>query len=186
MARPAPKIVYVAISHVSGHVQIMAFITVQFSMNGAIEWEREATSVNVDADVRKVAQSHPALGPVAGWRPISRDEIPNELTDQMGNRVYRNALRDVGGVLTYDLDHAKALAVATIRELRAPMLDALDKRWMRATGQGDAASAADVEAKRQVLRDQPAQIDFAAAQSVAEIHTALTKNLADTEAALTA
>ena len=104
---------------------------------------------------------------LVSWRRISLAE--HNLFN--ADRLYRNALRDNAGVLAYDMPTARGLHLARLRRERDTQLDALDKDWMRATGQRDNAEANRIENSRQALRDMPTRIQPAldAARDINEL-----------------
>lgn len=175
----------IAVVHESGHVQMLAFGTKIWAQDGTLVFEREATPEAITANVRDLHALHSdAFGPVVGWRTVRQDEVPpEEVLDVTGSRVFRNALRDNGGKLEHDLDHARELALDYTRSLRQPQLEALSKRFDRAMGQkmaaearGDADAALEqmqialeIEAQRQSLRDMPDTLDLSSAATTQEI-----------------
>jgi hypothetical protein len=64
-----------------------------------------------------------------------------------------------------------------IRATRKPLLEQLDAEWMKAMGRSDAAKAAEVEAKRQALRDAPADPLIDAATTPEELKVAIPRAL---------
>ena len=120
------------------------------------------TPENVEARIAKEGLR------VASWRVVRYDEIPTE-------RHFRNALRDDGEKMHHDLDHAKEIALAYIREDREPEMAKLDIQWMKATGQKDQKKADVIEAQRQVWRDKPATAlaQMEHATSITDIHAVL-------------
>ena len=74
-----------------------------------------------------------------------------------------------GGQLQVDMPEARKIKMDRNRTERAPRLNALDKDWMRATGQGDSGTASTVEARRQILRDLPATFDLDAISTPEEL-----------------
>jgi hypothetical protein len=90
---------------------------------------------------------------------VDHDDIPQD-------RTYRNALRPD---LTFDMAQAREIHRTLMRRARQPKLDELDRLWMRATGQGDSASARLIEQARQQLRDVPAHASIDAARTVEEL-----------------
>jgi len=134
------------------------------------EIARWMTSLGPDLD---------AWTPIVGWRRVERDEIPVD-------REFRNALTEhpTDG-LVHDLEKAKTIAVARVRELRNIALSALDVRWQSALGQKDASTADLIEAQRQVLREQPNVLTaaLAGATSIDNIRATVAANKTATESA---
>jgi hypothetical protein len=171
---PAPNTVLIAITSDTGHVQLMSFVTVEYAPDGSIRWHRGATRENIDAEIVKL-MSIPTMeaqfGKVVSWRVIDRADLPVEPKSWDGNRTYRAALRDPGkGPLTHDVEHCKQLGLNHLREHRQPRLEALDKRWFRAVGQGNADDAKTIEGERQMLRDLPANCPMDDCKTADDVH----------------
>lgn len=103
-----------------------------------------ATSENIDREIAKSAFDSAVLS----WRIIQYRDIPKD-------RTYRDALKDIGGILAHSIPKARKIALDHIRQDRTMPLEQLDREWMRAFGQKDNRKADEIEAKRQTLRDRP-------------------------------
>ena len=168
MTRPA-DCVTLALTFADDSVGIMSFVTREYYPDGTVRWSRLAEPGTIEAELARTAQAlAPEKVPIRLWRPIGVGEIPTD-------RTYRNALRDDGKTLAHDVEAVKVIAVERLRQDRAPLLADLDRQWMRATGQKDAATADAIEAQRQTLRDLPAVATaaLATAKTVAEVQAAL-------------
>jgi hypothetical protein len=89
-------------------------------------------------------------------RSIPKGVKWTELKDgwvQPSDRSFRDAWKLTNSVVALDMPKARGVFMGRVRKARAEKLDALDKEWMKATGQGKGAD--EVEAKRQNLRDLP-------------------------------
>jgi hypothetical protein len=99
---------------------------------------------------------------IAKWVPATRDQVVGvrqcTKAEIPADRTFRNAWRDRGRIIDHDMPMVRQLQLGWIRQQRAPMLEQLDRDWMRATGQGNSAEAARIEAERQRLRDAPATL----------------------------
>lgn len=142
-------------------------------------WVREATDENLFAEIEKmctaVDQDGKRLLHPVGYTVVDSAAIPQD-------RTFRAALRfDEATGFSVDLEQAKLIHMARIREARNKKLDALDKDWMRATGQDDKVQAAAIEAERQVLRDIPQTIDLDQAQTADELKALWPDGLAKKE-----
>ena len=146
MIRP-PDVVHIAITLADDTLAVMAFITREYAADGSVTWSRQATKEAVDAEVALCSFTADKM-PVKGWRPTDPRDVP-------ADRTYRDALRDTGTTIEHDMEHVKRLALDHVRQERAPLFAELDALWMRANGQGDAKAMAEIEAKRQTLRDAP-------------------------------
>lgn len=60
------------------------------------------------------------------------------------------------GVVTVDIDKAKDIYREVLRSVRKPVLEDLDVQFMRAVETGNTAWQAEIAAKKQELRDLPA------------------------------
>jgi len=152
-------VVYVAFTCADGRLCIMQFITnMRRSPNGPSVL-REATDTNILEEFRRSNQQ-----PVS-WRRISRADLPI-------NRHFREAWKDQGvGNIAHDIEKVKNIAVERCRRDRDKKLDALDRDWMKAFGQGKKPIADSVEEERQKLRDLPAALtaDLTSAQTVEDV-----------------
>ena len=70
-------------------------------------------------------------------------------------------------IIKTDMEKAREIHKANIREARAPKLTELDVQFQRALETG--ASTTDIVAKKQALRDAPANSSITSANSEAEL-----------------
>lgn len=154
-----PDVVHIAITCADDSLAIMAFVTREYNADGTVAWSRQATKFAVDAEVALCSFTADKM-PLKGWRPVDPRDIP-------ADRTYRDALRDTGTAIAHDMEHVKRIALDHVRQERAPLFAEFDALWMRANGQGDAKAAAEIEAKRQALRDAPQEL----AKALAEVKT---------------
>ena len=89
------------------------------------------------------------------------------------DRTFRNAWVQAGGVVQTDMAKARGLAQGRIRLAREPRFKHWDQEWMRAQEDNDAAAMAQVKAKKQALRDAPADPQLAAAPNEAALKAAM-------------
>jgi hypothetical protein len=136
-------------------------------------WHRAPTDANIEAEVRDLERywssrvnadgtPHADAVTVVSWRRIETAERVMFQHD----RTYRNALVMDGDKIAHDMPKARECHRNHLRRLRSHELPELDAQWMRATGQGKAKEAADIEARRQQWRDAPADPRIDAAQSI--------------------
>jgi hypothetical protein len=87
------------------------------------------------------------------------------------DRTYRNAwVADLAGCsISHDMTKAREIHKDYMRRARTPLLADLDTQYMRADEAGNAASKAQISAKKQALRDVTAYPGIAAAQTVDEL-----------------
>jgi hypothetical protein len=141
-------------------------------------WDRASSDANIQAEVDRAAliwrnrknddgsPSDDAVDTVVGWWRMTDTEWEMMSRD----RDYRNAIvRNGSGKCEHDMPRARELHRNLIRTRRADEFIKLDGEWMRATGRGDAAEAARVEAERQKLRDAPADPRIDTASTVEEL-----------------
>jgi hypothetical protein len=144
-----PDVVLLSLTFADDTIGIMSFVVCEYNTDGSPRWEREATPEEIQREILKASKSFDADKlPVKGWRRVNSEEIPKD-------RSYRNALRHDGTGFFHDMAHARQLHLGMLRAERAKKLEELDREWMKATGQGKKKEAAEVEAKRQALRDFP-------------------------------
>jgi hypothetical protein len=82
---------------------------------------------------------------------------------------FRNAWRCYNGALVCDMPKAAEIWRAKMRTTRESKLDALDRLYSRAIGQGKLDEAEAIEAQRQALRDVTADPAIAAAKTPDEL-----------------
>lgn len=83
-----------------------------------------------------------------------------EIDDVPASRVFRDAWKLNGRSVEVDMPKARLVHLNNIRIERQPILERLDKDWMRAAGQKRQKDADAIEAKRQALRDLPATVNL--------------------------
>jgi hypothetical protein len=102
---------------------------------------------------------------LVSWRRISDDE--HRLFNE--NRHHRDALKDDGKTISHDMDKAREIHRNLLRHQRGEKFAALDAKWMQAAAKGDKRAAADVDAKRQALRDVTDDPRIAAARTIDDL-----------------
>jgi len=158
---------HVALNMSDGSTAVMGFLKrgtsptlpfgAQWESSGV--WTREASDANIFAEVERMFKDLPI-------KPTKYTIVPSDTVPR--DRTFREALT-FETAFSFDLPKAKQVHLDRIRVIRNQELDKLDKDWMKATGRGDQQAAADVEAKRQVLRDLPATLGIAEARTVDEL-----------------
>ena len=96
-------------------------------------------------------------------RFVDASEIPTD-------RTFRNAWK---ADLSVDMAKAREIRKGHLRELRAPLLAALDTAYMRADEAGDVAEKAKIAAKKQALRDVTSDPAIVAAKTPEELKAVL-------------
>lgn len=90
--------------------------------------------------------------------------------DIPADRSFRDAWRhDKRGAVTVDMATAIDIHKASLRAVRAPMLEALDVEWQRADEVSDSAAKALIATKKQELRDITKHPSLVAAQTVEDL-----------------
>jgi hypothetical protein len=153
-----PEYIQIAITTNDGKLVIMSFVTKDYISEGVVNWEKEASSENINAEILKAGID------ALSWRTIEESEIPTD-------RSFRDAWKDVDEVLIHDMTKVKEIHLARLRIQRNALLEEKDKDWMRAIGQGNTTEATAVETERQALRDFPQTIasQLESATTVAEV-----------------
>jgi hypothetical protein len=162
--------VKIAIAMSDGTVAVMSFIT--SGRGNALphggtwsdapgHWERAPTDENIFQEISRTFIS--GAQPVS-YRLLKDDEAPQD-------RSFRDAWVDRGSGIEHDMPKARNIHLDRLRRQRAVELEALDRDWMRANGQGSPAEAMQIEARRQRWRDMPVTVAGAltAAQTIDEL-----------------
>lgn len=126
--------------------------------SGPYTWTREPTDENIEDNLHNSFHDRPYVS----WRRLSKGDIP-------ADRTFRNAWEDNGQEIVHNLDKAKDLKRDYLRHERARAFPQLDAQWMRAVGQKRTQEAADIERRRQALRDAPADPRIDAAKTVEDL-----------------
>src|SRR5262249_28807419 len=96
-------------------------------------------------------------------RIVERSVFPED-------RVFRNAWRQDGsGRIDIDMEKARGIQRNRIRAARAPLLAELDVAYQRADEREDTAAKADIAARKQALRDAPADPAIETARTPEEL-----------------
>lgn len=146
-SRYKPDTVFVAIERSDGGVTIMQFVTRQYGMppekegvDRKADWAREPTPENIEAEIEKARLD------CVSWKLVAFEDIPE-------SREFREAWTIDNDVVGVDMDRARNITRDRIREERAPLLGRLDVEYMKALEAGDSETAAQVAARKRVLRD---------------------------------
>jgi hypothetical protein len=150
-----PEQVKVAITRSDGGVTILAFVTKSFNPDGSVQFERTASIANVNADIVKGRLDS------VSWRIIPDNEVP-------ADRTFRDAWRD-SGTIGFDMPTCREIWRNRLRRLRAIVLAILDDQFNQALEAGDVVEQARIAAKRQALRNVPADPRIVAASTPAQL-----------------
>lgn len=85
--------------------------------------------------------------------PVDAINVVELDESSLPDREFRNAWKQNGATIDFDLIKAKNIQLERIRLARAPKLDELDKEFMLALEQGDDVKKAEIVAAKQALRD---------------------------------
>lgn len=115
------------------------------------------------------------------WDKLPPDAINPRFADESeipADRTFRNAWK---ADLTVDMVKAREIHRAKLRDIRKPLLEALDTDYMRADEAGDTALKAQIASKKQALRDVTDDPAIAAATSPEELKAVLPSVLTDAD-----
>lgn len=126
--------------------------------SGPYTWTREPTDENVEDNLHNSFHDRPFVS----WRRLSAGDIPQD-------RTFRGAWEDNGREIVHNIEKAREIKRHQLRHERAALFPTLDARWQRAVGQKRTQEAAEVETKRQKLRDAPADPRIDTAASVEDL-----------------
>ena len=112
--------------------------------DGAVEIMEVMAELEADALVKWKALGINAAVYVS-HREIAELSIPTD-------RIFRNAWEDNDGIKV-NMPKAREIHKNKLRELRKPLLEALDMDYMRADEQNDQAKKNEIATKKQALRD---------------------------------
>ena len=160
------QVQHIAITFDDGTIGVMQFILDPRLPEGIKcegylpeERRREATDAAIQSEVDKSAFA--PRKPVR-WRRIAAADVPAE-------RAYRAAWRDDGGAIVHDMAHCRDIHRSRLRELRAPLLEALDVQYQRADEREDRAEKRRIAEAKQALRDATHDPRIDAAQSIEDL-----------------
>jgi hypothetical protein len=130
-------------------------------------WRRNPTDAEL---LQEALQMYPA-GVDSEGNPLPRPaQMRRVLLETLpSDRTYRDAWVDTQSGIIHDMVKARALHLDLVRHARALKLDALDREFNRATGQGKKTEADSIEAQRQALRDLPQTLDVDSARTVDDL-----------------
>ncbi len=108
---------------------------------------------------------------------IGNDSISVADATVPANRMFRNAWVLNGTVITEDVDAARNIFKAKVREARKPLLEAEDVVYMKALEADDSAAKTASATKKQNLRDATAASAIASATTIADLKAAWNTSL---------
>jgi len=108
---------------------------------------------------------------------IGNDSISVADATVPANRMFRNAWVLNGTVITEDVDAARNIFKAKVRETRKPLLEAEDVVYMKALEADDSAAKTASATKKQNLRDATAASAIASATTIADLKAAWNTSL---------
>lgn len=152
-----PEQVKVIIERNDGGVTVMAFVTTGYTPQGDIQFVREASDENVDAEIIKAGLDCKA------WRFLEEgEEIPTD-------RTFRDAWVDTNTKIDVDMVKAREIQKDRLRYERAPLLEKLDVDYMKALESGNTKLQAAITAEKTLLRDITKTPEIEAAKTPEEL-----------------
>jgi len=106
------------------------------------------------------------------WRKLPQNAINPQFVDESSipsDRTFRNAWVHGGNTINIDMGKARELHRKKLRELRSPILSALDTEYMRADELGDTTAKQRIALQKQALRDVTNDPAIDAAQTPEEL-----------------
>jgi hypothetical protein len=144
-----PEQIKVAITRSDDGLTVMAFVTKGFNPDGSVQFERAASVANINAEIAKARLDS------VSWRIVPDNEVPTD-------RTFRNAWRG-GASISVDMPAAREIWRDKLRAERTPVLTDLDGQYQQALEGKNVAQQAAIAAKRQALRNVPADARITAA-----------------------
>lgn len=143
----------IAIHFADDTVGIMQYVV----DDGHTVQRRSVTSVDIDAEIQRTPWGPQKL-PVQGWKIL-----PGKNADVPSDRSFRDSWTWREGKIVHDMTRAKSIHRDRLREVRRPMLEALDVDYLRAQESGNSEDMARIVERKQKLRDitKDPQIDQA-------------------------
>lgn len=140
----APEVVLVAFTRSADcrkgpGLSIMSFVTKGYNPNGTVQFEREATAENIEAEIAKGDFK------ILSWRIVDPTELPD--------RTFRDAWTDNKNHIGHDMSACRNIHRARLRKQRAPLLAALDVQYQQADERGNGREKSLIAKKKQALRD---------------------------------
>lgn len=149
-----PEQTVIAITFEDGFVGIMHFITKEVGDRG-VNWSKDGSDKEIQEQIDTLLHAdnpyYPYNQKVTSWTRIKGEDLPID-------RTFRHAWRHDGKKFTHDMKKVREIHVERQRIARIPLLEQLDREWMKAMGQGNKVEADRIELERQKLRDLPTTI----------------------------
>lgn len=172
MSLRQPDVVTVAVTRADGGVTVLRIIENSYRLNDKGErflWRHvDVTADYVDYQISRYVKDGHWVGPLApvGWR-----FVPNDYLDDTSDLTFRDAWIDAPlggpgwGKPGTDMVKAREIHRTRLRQMRAPLLEALDTDYMRADEAGDQQEKKRIALRKQALRDVTADPAIEAAVS---------------------
>lgn len=103
--------------------------------------------------------------PDTTWHIVDSANIPED-------RYFRDAWKQEDGAISVDMNKAVDVHKNFLREQRAPLMEALDVKYMRADETGNGASKTSIAARKQALRDITSHSEISSATTLEELKSA--------------
>lgn len=152
-----PDVVTVAVTRVDGGLTVVRVITTEYGVDGP-HWTVKPTTLYIQSVLDKYGWTGDEA--IVSWRVV-----PNDFVNEQTDRTFRNAWKDGEAKPAVDMPKAREIQRDRLREIRIPLLDALDIAYQRADETGDVNEKIRIVREKQRLRDLPADPRIEAAQT---------------------
>lgn len=151
----------------------MTIVTAEYGRGDKIRFQVDPSIAYIEREIARATSVYePKKLPIAGWRVLKDEEIPED-------RTFRNAWKDTPKGITVDMAKAREIHKNRLRSKRAPLLAALDTQYMRADEEGNAAEKNRIAKRKQELRDLTADSSIARAKTPADLKAAIPRAVRD-------
>lgn len=162
---------FISITMDDGSVVIMGFLTQGRGSNlpGGAEWisdgwwRRPATDENIFSEIQRASFGEKTA---VGYRKVNLTDIPKD-------RTYRNALKDDGNKLGFDMVKAREIHKDRIRRTRVKLFEKNDLDLRDAILENDKKKIDDAKKKRDDLRDATDYPAIESAKTIDELKAAI-------------
>lgn len=142
-------------------------------------YPEELTPAEEDAFMERLQQKDVPPLPDGSPRPSWVKELNSPEIARMSN-LFESWKVSSKGEIYWDAAAGRELKKREIRQLRKPLLEALDVEFMRALEAGDTGAVAAISAKKKALRDLT-QIDMSAYDTPEKLHRFIPQELNSTQ-----
>lgn len=145
----------------------MTIVTAEYGRGDKIRFQVDPSIAYIEREIARATSVYePKKLPIAGWRVLKDEEIPED-------RTFRNAWKDTPKGIKVDMKKAREIHKGRLRSQRAPLLAALDTEYMRADEEGKVAEKKRIAKRKQELRDATDHPPIAKAKTPDELKAAI-------------